>query len=100
VAMPMLGNFLFAAVKILDILLSIFMWALIIRTILSWVSPYSRHPMAQMLYRITEPILGLIRRRLPLMGSALDLSPMVAIFIIFFVRHFLLPSLLDIARGL
>ncbi len=91
--------FLFVIVKGLDLVLSLFMWTVIIRAILSWVSADSRHPIAHMLYRITEPILGPIRRRLPLMGSGLDLSPMIAIFIIFFVRHFLLPSLLDIARG-
>lgn len=96
----MIGYLLIAAAKILDLLLSLFMWALVIRAILSWVSPYSRHPVAYLLYRITEPVLGPFRRRFPLVHSGLDLSPMIVILSIFLLRHFLLPGLVDIARGL
>ncbi len=96
----MIGNLLIAVAKILDLFLSLFMWVLIIQAILSWISPYSRHPMAHLLYRITEPILGPVRRRFPLVHSGFDLSPMIVILSIFFLRHFLLQGLVDIARGL
>jgi len=39
--MPFFSNFLTAIAKVLDVVLSIFMWIVIARAILSWVSPIS-----------------------------------------------------------
>ncbi len=62
-------------------LLSLFSLAIFARAILSFFpirpgSPVA--PVAQFLYRITEPVLAPIRRALPSMGG-LDLSPLVVI---------------------
>jgi YggT family protein len=98
--MFVLDNFLSAVARIVDLILSIYMWAIIIRSILSWVSPFSGHPIAHFLYRITEPVLGGIRRRLPLRGMGVDLSPMLAILIIMFLQYFLVATLHDLGRRL
>ena len=94
------ANFLSAVARITDILLTFYTWAIIIRAILSWVSPFSGHPIARFFYRITEPVLERIRRYLPLRGMGLDLSPMLAILIILFLQHFLVATLRDLARHL
>jgi len=62
-------------------LLSLFSLAIFARAILSFFpmrpgSPIA--PVAQFLYRITEPVLAPVRRALPSMGG-LDLSPLVVI---------------------
>jgi len=49
---------------------------IIIRVVFSWVSPYPTNPVTRLAWRITEPVLGPIRRRLPPM-SGIDLSPLV-----------------------
>ena len=62
-----------------------------IRVILQWVSPYPRNAFMRFFWTVTEPVLGPIRRRLPLM-SGFDLSPLVvwvaAIILIGLLRSF------------
>ena len=90
-------NFLFAVARILDIALSAYMWILIIRAVLSWVNPDPYNPIVRGLYAITEPVLSWLRRRLPLMAGSIDFSPLVVIFVIYFLRAFLVRTLFDVA---
>lgn len=53
-------------------------YAIIIRTFMSWFNPDWRHPMANLILLVTEPLLRTIRNKLPPMGM-LDLSPFIAI---------------------
>ena len=60
-------------------LLSAYLIAVFVRVILSWFPIQHGSAMAQafsLLYRITEPVLGPLRRAIPPMGG-LDLSPLV-----------------------
>ena len=69
--------------------------ALIGRVLVSWfqIGPSSpMYPAVSILYQITEPILAPIRRVLPTFGM-LDFSPMVALFLLFFVQKMLLRLL-------
>jgi len=90
-------NLLMAVARILDIALSVYMWILIIRAVLSWVSPDPYNPIVRALYSITEPVLSFLRRRFPLMAGSIDFSPMVAILVLLFLRYFLVQSLFDLA---
>jgi YggT family protein len=47
-----------------------------IRVILSWISPFPTNSVTRFFWLVTEPVLGPIRRSLPLM-SGIDLSPLV-----------------------
>lgn len=59
---------------------------IVVRVILSWVaSPASRNPFVQLVRQVTEPILAPIRSILPRTGM-FDLSPMVALFAIYFLQ--------------
>lgn len=53
-------------------------WAVIIRALLSWVSPDVRNPFVQLVYVLTEPILSFFRRFIPSIGM-IDLSAIAAI---------------------
>jgi YggT family protein len=77
----------------IEILLTIYIWMIVIRAILSWVPSYSRIPIAGFLYRLTDPFLGKIRELLPLSGMAVDLSPVIAILVLMLIR-FLAVALL------
>ena len=71
----------------------ILMYAIIIRAILSWFVRYSRNAVIVMLDDITEPLLAPLRRVIPPLGM-FDLSPVVAILILYFIPvllGFLLP---------
>ena len=69
--------------------------AILGRVILSWVQiPPSNplYPIANIIFQVTEPILAPLRRVLPKFGM-LDLSPMVAIFLIIFVQRVITGAL-------
>lgn len=92
-----LAHFLKALAQVIDIVLNIYMWLIIGRAILSWVSPDPRNPVVQFLYKVTEPVLGFFRRRLPLEYGGLDLAPLVVLLLIVFLQRFLVATLFDLA---
>ena len=73
--MFVLGNFIVAVARIIDIALTIYMWIIIIRAVLSWVNPDPYNPIVRMLYQVTEPVMALVRRWIPFRGMGIDLSP-------------------------
>ena len=78
--------------------LDIYMWLIIARAILSWVNPDPYNPIVRFLYNVTEPVLSYLRRRLPLIYAGLDLSPLVVLAVILFLKVFLVQTLVDYAR--
>jgi YggT family protein len=95
-----LGNFLAATAKVLDIVLVLYMWIIIIRALLSWVNPDPYNPIVQFLYNITEPVLYRIRRAIPMSGMGIDFAPIVVLLAIIFLQSFLVNSLAQFAMQL
>jgi YggT family protein len=94
------GNFVLALARLLDYALWAYMWIIIARALLSWVSPDPFNPIVRFLYRVTEPVLRPLRRRLSPMQTGLDISPMVVVLVIVFLQWFLVESLRDLALSL
>lgn len=94
--MFVLGNLLSATANIIDMALQIYMYIIFARAILSWVNPDPYNPIVQFLYRATEPVLYPIRRMMPF-GMGIDVSPLVVILVIYFLRSFLVTTLFDLA---
>ncbi|ADR19008.1 YggT family protein [Calditerrivibrio nitroreducens] len=84
-----LVKFLSGSVNIIDSLLSYLFWLIVIRALISWVSPDPRNPFVQIVYSLTEPILAPFRRIIPPLGF-LDLSAFVVLIIIEIIRNLLL----------
>jgi YggT family protein len=97
--MYIIGNFLNALAAVIDIALGAYIWIIIGRVIISWVNPDPYNPIVRFLHGATDPVLDPIRRRLPFMGG-LDLSPMLLIVAIIFLRQFLVPTLQRMAMPL
>lgn len=95
--MFVLGNFIVAAAEILDIAMNIYMWIIIARALISWVNPDPYNQIVQFLYRVTEPVLSPIRRWLPMGSMGIDISPIIVILAIFFLRSFLVRSMMELA---
>jgi YggT family protein len=76
----------------LQLLTQILYFAIFARIILSWVDPASQNRVSQILHEITEPVLGPIRRIMPNTGM-LDLSPMVAIFLLVLLQNLIRSAL-------
>lgn len=94
------GNFLVAAAKVLSLVLSIYMWVIIARAVLSWVNPDPYNPIVRFIHNLTEPVLYQIRRRLPVVFGGIDLAPVVALAAIIFLEHFVVASLFELAAGM
>lgn len=76
-----------------DTIISIYIWLVIAQIVLSWLIQFNivnaRQPfvmqIGEFLYRVTEPALGPIRRRLPNLGG-IDISPVILIIALTFIR--------------
>jgi YggT family protein len=98
--MIILSNFLTAIAKVVDIVLTIFMWIVIARAVLSWVSPDPYNPIVRFIHKVTEPVLYQIRRRIPVSFGGIDFSPIIVFLAIIFLQRFAVNSLYELAQTL
>ncbi|WP_054029749.1 YggT family protein [Desulfatitalea tepidiphila] len=99
-----LGYFIVAVANILDLALALYFWVLLAQVVLSWVNPSPRHPLAvrvvRIIYMLTEPVLYKIRTRFPVSFGGIDFSPMIVLLAIYFLRFFLVQSLVRFGSSL
>jgi YggT family protein len=69
-------------------LIDLYSLVVVAAVILSWIQLDRRHPVATLVHRLTEPVLGPIRQLVPPMAG-LDLSPMVLLVVLQFVKSLL-----------
>ncbi|MDH3346775.1 MAG: YggT family protein [Desulfobulbaceae bacterium] len=89
--MFVISNFLVALANLIVIIVDLYTWIIIARAVVSWVRVDAYHPVVRFIYQVTEPVLGRIRKVLPPF-SGLDLSPMVLIFALIFLKSWLVPT--------
>lgn len=75
-----LGLLLFSVIEVLRCSIYLFMAALIVGIIASWIAPQSYHPVVRIAQAISHPLLAPIRRVIPPLAG-LDISP-IFIFLI------------------
>jgi YggT family protein len=86
-----------AILDVVLIVLQLYIWLLIAAAVLSWLIAFNVVNMrnqvvaavADFLYRITEPLLRPIRKRLPSLGG-LDISPVILILIIILIERIII----------
>lgn len=98
--MFVLSNFVVALARIIDIVLTLYMWLIIFRAVISWVNADPYNKIVIFLYKATEPVLRLVRRIIPLRNVGIDLSPMIVILVILFLQYFLVETIIQLARTL
>ncbi len=98
--MFLFANLLGAVAYVLETVLTIYMWIVIARALISWVNPDPYNPIVRFLYNATEPVLYRVRRTVPAIAGGIDLSPLIVILGIMFLQTFLVRSLYDVAYRL
>jgi YggT family protein len=98
--MYVIGYFLNALGTVLNYALVFYMWLVIARAVLSWVSPDPYNPIVRFIHNTTEPVLYRVRRWLPVGFGGIDFSPFIVLLIIIFLRTFLVNSLMRLAGRL
>jgi len=94
---------MYALFQLNDTVIQIYTWIIILYVILSWLIAFNVintrnrfvYMVADALFRLTDPVLKPIRRIIPAVGG-FDLSPVVAILLLFFIRNLII---VDIARS-
>jgi len=88
------SNFLQALATILDTLLWLYFWLIIVSAILSWVSPDPFNPVVRVIRSLTEPVFHKVRSWIPFTNlGGIDLSPIIVLLGIEFLRIFLVQTL-------
>ena len=86
--MILLANILLAMAKIVELasgLLTIYKYLLLASVVISWVNADPYNPIVNFIYRVTEPVLRKVRRRMPNTGM-IDLSPLVVFALIYLLQ--------------
>lgn len=94
------ANFLLATASVLQLVLTLYLWIVIARAVISWVNPDPYNPIVRFLYSATEPLLYRVRRALPIFFGGIDFSPLIVLFAIYFLQGFLVQSLRDLALSI
>ena len=84
---------------LVSFIFNILYFVLVLRIILSWVSPDPYNEIVLIIHRVSDPILAPFRR-LPLQLGGMDFSPIVAFLILSVLKSFLVSTLYQIADRL
>ena len=82
--------------QLIELILNVYFYAIIIRSLLSWVGPTAYNPAISLLFSLTDPLLYWSRKILPPTGG-IDLSPLVPLVAIQLARMMVLPPLQELA---
>lgn len=70
----------YAFIRFIDLVFQALYLALFVRVLLSWI-PHNRfHPIVELLYRVTDPMLRPFQDLVPSHRIGIDLSPLFAFF--------------------
>jgi YggT family protein len=83
-----------SVVGLLGLVLNFYFWAILIQVILSWVAPQSHNPALNLIYQVTEPVMGFARKLIPPIGG-MDFSPIIVFMVIQLLKILVLGSLIQ-----
>jgi YggT family protein len=78
--------------ELLSLGINVFIIAIIVQVIISWINPGSYNPVISLLYSLTTPVLRPIQQLIPPI-SGIDLSPLFALIGLQVLRMLILPLL-------
>ena len=94
------SNFIIALAKVVNIVLEVYMLIIVARALISWVNPDPYNQIVIFLYRVTEPVLGPVRRMIPRNNLPVDFSPIIVLLFIMFLQYFLVETIVELAHRL
>jgi YggT family protein len=93
------GLVIIACAEIFASFINIFLFAIIIQVILSWVSPGGYNPAVALIHSVAQPVMRPIQKFIPPLGG-LDLSPIFATLGLMVVKMLLVPPIVFVATRL
>ena len=92
-AVSYLGLFIYAIADLVSLTLTVFLIAIIIQVVLSWINPGQYNPVIGLVHSIASPALRPFRKIMPSLGG-LDLSPLLATLGIIVLKMLLIPPII------
>ncbi len=89
-----------AVAVILSSLITIYMWIVIIYSLISFVQPNPNNPIMQILARLCEPVFYFLYSRFKLVFNGLDFAPLVVVIVLKFLDLTLIQWLFVLAKSL
>ena len=87
-----IGAVIWSIPALVELTIDVFIYAVIVRVVLSWVNPNPSNPMVRLIERLTDPVMEPVQRRLPAIGG-LDLSPIAVTIGLVLLQMLLIPPL-------
>ena len=91
--------FVVSLADLLNLLINVFIGAILIQVILSWVAPGNYNPVIDLVYRIADPLLTPARRIIPPI-SGIDLSPLLALLVLQLLKILLVAPITNFGHHL
>lgn len=90
---------LIAIARILDLAFNIYIFIVIARALISWVSPDPYNPIVRFLHNATDPVLYRLRNLIPfLRAGTFDFSPIVLLLLLSVLQQVVVNFLMQIAH--
>jgi YggT family protein len=80
--------------ELIELLINVFIGAILIQVILSWVAPASYNPLIGLVHKIADPVLAPARRILPPL-SGIDFSPLVVLIVLQLLKILVVSPIVD-----
>jgi YggT family protein len=87
------GLLVFCIADLIALILTVFLIAVIIQVILSWISPGQHNPVTGLVHKLAQPVLRPIRKLIPPLGG-IDLSPLFATLLILVTKMLIVPPII------
>ena len=95
-----IATLLEAIAQILHMVITLYIWVVIISALITWVNPDPYNPIVQMLRRVTEPVYSFVKRYIPTVIGGIDLSPIIIILGLQFFDLFIVKILFNLAGSI
>lgn len=97
---PQIGGLAMLSIaELLGLAINVYVFAILIQVIISWVNPGMYNPVMGLLHSLNEPLLAPARRMIPPI-SGLDLSPIAVIIVLQLVSMLAVAPIRDLARAM
>jgi YggT family protein len=83
----------FCVADLIALILTVFLVAVIIEVILSWINPGQYNPVIGLVHKLSDPVLKPIRKLIPSLGG-LDLSPLFATLLLLVAKMLIVPPII------
>ncbi len=93
-----MGSIIIALARVVELVFTVYIFIVIARALISWVSPDPYNPIVRFLHNLTDPALYRLRRVMPfLQVGGLDLSPIALLVLLSVVQQLVVGFLYRLA---